>query len=78
MAFSTMPSEGNDRLRATADGQTINALGGNDWIRSIFSGSSLYGGLGHDRISVFLELLEPTSQDFTRSAELFGGTVTTG
>ena len=73
MAFSTTPSVGNDRLRATADGQTINALGGNDWLWSAFNASTLYGGLGHDRISVSLSLLEPTEIDNTRSATLFGG-----
>ena len=73
MAFSTTPSEGADRLRATSEGQTINALGGNDWIRSTFSGSTLYGGLGHDRITVFLELLEPTQLDSLLTTSLFGG-----
>lgn len=72
MAFSTTPTEGADRLRATAEGQTINALGGNDWIRSTFSGSTLYGGLGHDRISVALSPADPigTAQ---WTAALFGG-----
>lgn len=72
MAFSTTPSEGADRLRATSEGQTINALGGNDWIRSTFSGSTLYGGLGHDRITVTLAP-PPVGADFTGSAALFGG-----
>jgi len=72
MAFSTTPSEGADRLRATSEGQTLNALGGNDWIRSTFSGSTLYGGLGHDRITVTLAP-PPVGADFTGSAALFGG-----
>ena len=71
MAFSTTPSVGNDRLRATEDNQIINALAGNDWIRSTFSGSTLYGGLGHDRITV--ALTPPTEASFTNSAALFGG-----
>ena len=70
MAFSTTPTEGNDRLRATAANQTINALAGNDWLRSVFDASTLYGGNGHDRISVSLNLFET---DFSQSAELYGG-----
>ena len=72
MAFSTTPSVGNDRLRATADNQTINALAGNDWIRSTFNASTLYGGLGHDRITVALSLLEPEGEA-RGTASLFGG-----
>jgi hypothetical protein len=72
MAFSTTPSVGNDRLRATEDGQTINALAGNDWIRSTFNASTLYGGLGHDRITLTLAS-PPEGTDFTGSAALFGG-----
>ncbi|PJN95120.1 hypothetical protein CNY89_10370, partial [Amaricoccus sp. HAR-UPW-R2A-40] len=73
MAFSTTPSEGADRLRATAEGQTINALGGNDWIGSTFDASTLYGGLGHDRITVSLDLDEPSANDSQRSSTIYGG-----
>lgn len=74
MAFSTTPTEGADRLFATADNETINGLGGNDRIRSGFNGSTLNGGNGHDRISVALELQEPTAgADNDRSATLSGG-----
>lgn len=73
MAFSTTPSVGNDRLRATATDQTIIGLAGNDWIRSTFNGSMLFGGVGHDRISVTLDLPRPTETDNFRTAALFGG-----
>lgn len=73
MAFSWTPSSGNDRLRATAEGQTINALGGNDWLRSTFNDSTLYGGNGHDRITVALDMADPNETDFARSAMLYGG-----
>lgn len=73
MAFSTTPSVGNDRLRATADNQTINALAGNDWITSTFDASTLYGGLGRDRISVALDMLAPTREDWERTSTVYGG-----
>lgn len=73
MAFSTTPSDGADRLLATADNQTINALAGNDWIRSTFNASTIYGGLGHDRISVALDLIELTDANNLWSASLYGG-----
>lgn len=73
MAFSTTPTEGADRLRTTADNQTINALGGNDWLRSTFNVSTLYGGNGHDRISVMLDMLAPTPDDYTRESTIYGG-----
>lgn len=73
MAFSTTPTSGNDRLRVWGDNQTIDALAGNDWIRSTFNGSTLYGGLGHDRITVTLALPEPTETDNLRTTSLFGG-----
>ena len=73
MAFSTTPSVGNDRLRATADNQTINALGGNDWISSTFNGSRLFGGNGQDRLSLSLDILETSETDYERSADLYGG-----
>lgn len=73
MAFSTTPSDGADRLRATADNQTINALGGNDWLRSTFDASTLYGGNGHDRITLALAPPPMMATDFNASAALFGG-----
>lgn len=73
MAFSTTPTEGADRLRATANNQTINALGGNDWLRSVFDASTLYGGNGHDQLSVSLGDAAPADAENITSATLFGG-----
>lgn len=73
MAFSTMPSSGADRLRVTADNQTINALAGDDWITSAFNASTLFGGLGHDRLAVRLDLIATSASDFVRTAALSGG-----
>lgn len=70
MAFSWTPSSGNDRLRATAEGQTINALGGNDWLYSAFNDTYLYGGSGHDRLNVDLAIFGPTEQSDPIDSEI--------
>jgi hypothetical protein len=78
MAFPTTPTHGDGRLTATADNQRIDALAGNDRITSIFNASTLYGGLGHDRITVRLDLPAASTADFARTAALFGGGGMTG